>query len=264
MTTTPAQSTTPHLPRGVPPAPRARGPWRWIARGTPGKWSFWRYNWIIHRLVLAAVKRARPYAHGTLLDVGCGSMRARRWFEGWITRYIGIDLDTSQYLEGGRLDAYARGEELPFKDGSIDSVLGLSVLTYAPEPQRMIDEAYRVLSPGGTLIMEFTQMVPVHNEPHDYFRFTRYGAEWMLKRAGFEVVEATAVGGLMTRVALSAIAGLNRINRGPTRVLTELPVRALYVVIQLVFAGLDWILFDPREVVGHVVVARKASRATTT
>jgi hypothetical protein len=62
---------------------------------------------------------------------------------------------------------------------------------------------------------------------------------------------------LMSRVGLTMIAGLNRINRGPTRVLTELPVRALYVVIQLGFAMLDRVFFDPREVLSNIIVARK-------
>jgi SAM-dependent methyltransferase len=245
----------------TPSVPRPDSPWRRITRGTPGKWSFWRYNWIVNRLVDAAAEKTRPYAHGTLLDIGCGSMRARRWYEGRVTRYIGIDLASSPYLEDDRLTAFARAEELPFRDGSVDTVLSVSMLTCVPEPQRVIDEAHRVLSPGGTLIMEFTQMVPLHDEPHDYFRFTRYGAESLLRRAGFEIVESTPVGGLMTRVALTAIAALNRINRGPTRVLTELPVRVLYMVIQLVFALLDRIFFDPREVLGHMVVARKVPGA---
>jgi hypothetical protein len=114
-----------------------------------------------------------------------------------------------------------------------------------------------VLRPGGVLILEFTQMVPLHDAPHDYFRFTRFGAEYLLERAGFEPIESVAVGGLWARVGLSTIAGLQRINRGPTRVLTELPVRILYVILQLGFELMDRLFFDPREVLAHIVVARK-------
>jgi SAM-dependent methyltransferase len=121
----------------------------------------------------------------------------------------------------------------------------------------MIEEAYRVLRPGGVLILEFTQMVPLHDEPHDYFRFTRFGAEHLLKRAGFEPLEVVAVGGLWARVGLSTIAGLQRINHGPTRVLTEIPVRLLYVILQLGFEFMDRLFFDPREVLAHIAVARK-------
>jgi hypothetical protein len=114
-----------------------------------------------------------------------------------------------------------------------------------------------VLRPGGVLILEFTQMVPLHDEPHDYFRFTRFGAEFLLREGGFEPIEIVPVGGLWARVGLSMIAALNRWNRGPTRILTELPVRFLYVVLQLGFEALDRLFFDPREVLAHVVVARR-------
>ena len=61
----------------------------------------------------------------------------------------------------------------------------------------------------------------------------------------------------MARVGQSTIAALNRVNRGPLRILTEIPVRILYVVLQVFFAVLDRIFFNPREVLSHLVVARK-------
>jgi len=136
-------------------------------------------------------------------------------------------------------------------------VLGLSMLTYLSEPGRMLAEAHRVLRPGGTLILEFTQTAPLHDAPHDYFRFTRYGAEWLLRQAGFEPLEYVPIGGLWARVGLSTIAALNRWNRGPTRVLTEVPVRLLYVVLQAWFELLDRVFFDPHEVLAHLVVAKR-------
>jgi SAM-dependent methyltransferase len=233
------------------------GGWRAVTRGVPGRWSVWRYNWIIHERVIDALVRARPHAHGVLLDVGCGDKPFAHWFDGRVTRYLGTDLASSRYLGDRRPEVYARAERLPFAGGSFDTVLGLSMLDHFPEPQALLGEAHRVLKPGGVLILEFPQMVPLHDEPYDYLRFTRYGAAWQLERAGFEPVDFIPLGGLMTKVGLTTIAGLNRINRGPTRVLTELPVRALYVVLQLLFAGLDRVFFDPREVIAHLVVARR-------
>jgi hypothetical protein len=40
-------------------------------------------------------------------------------------------------------------------------------------------------------------------------------------------------------------------------VLTEIPARLLYLVLQLVFEGLDRLFMDPAEVLAHVVVARR-------
>ena len=66
----------------------------------------------------------------------------------------------------------------------MDTVLGLPMLTYLEEPLLMLSEAHRVLRPGGVLLLEFTQMAQLHDEPHDYFRFTRFGAESLAQARG--------------------------------------------------------------------------------
>lgn len=231
--------------------------WRAMTGGETGKWSFWKFNWLANHKILAALERARVHARGELLDMGCGRKPFAPLFAGRITRYWGTDLSVSPYLGAARLDAYARAEAQPFRDGSFDTVMGLSMLTYLPEPIRMVREAHRVLKPGGVLLLEFTQMVPLHDEPYDFFRFTRYGAQYLLEQAGFEPLEYIPIGGLWARVGLTMIARLNRVNRGPTRVLTEIPVRILYAAIQLLCELLDRLFFDPREVLSHLVVARR-------
>lgn len=228
-----------------------------LGGGSASPWAFWKFNWLANHKIVAALERVRVHAHGELLDMGCGSKPFSGLFAGRVTRYWGTDLAASRYLGDARPEAFARAEAQPFRDGSFDTVLGLSMLTYLPEPVRMIEEAHRVLRPGGVLILEFTQMVPLHDEPWDFFRFTRYGAEHLLRRAGFEPVEYVPIGGLWARVGLTTIAALNRVNRGPTRVLTEIPVRLLYVIVQLACETLDRLFFDPREVLAHLVVARR-------
>ncbi|HTR97809.1 MAG TPA: methyltransferase domain-containing protein [Candidatus Acidoferrales bacterium] len=225
--------------------------------GVTGRWSFWKFNWLANHKIVRALERVRDHARGDLLDVGCGSKPFASLFAGRVRTYRGTDLSASRYLGHARPDAFATAGAQPFRDASFDTVLGLSMLTYLPEPIRMLREAHRVLRPGGVLLLEFTQMVPLHDEPWDFFRFTRYGAEHLLREAGFEPLEYVPIGGLWARVGLSTIAGLNRINRGPARVLTELPVRALYVVVQLGCELLDRAFFDPREVLAHLVVARR-------
>jgi SAM-dependent methyltransferase len=234
---------------------------RLSARAAPrppsGRWSVWKFNWLAHHKLMAAIERARACARGVMLDIGCGSRSYQPLFADRVERYVGLDLASGPYLGAVRPDVYARCEALPIRAGAVDTALAISVMNYLPEPGRLADEAFRVLRPGGILIVEFTQMRPHDTALHDYYRFTREGAAWLLERAGFEILESRPIGGLMARVGLSWIAALNRINRGPTRPLTEIPVRLLYVLIQVVFEILDRVLSDPRECLGHLVVARK-------
>jgi SAM-dependent methyltransferase len=231
--------------------------WQRLRSGPGGRYAVWKYNWLANHKIMAALERVRGHARGELLDVGCGSKPFAAIFDGRVSRYWGTDLASSRYLGASRPDAFADATAQPFRGGTFDTVLGLSMLTYLAQPQRMLEEARRVLKPGGMLILEFTQMVPLHDEPHDYFRFTRFGAEWLLRQSGFEAVEYVPIGGLWARVGLTTIAGLNRLNRGPTRVLTEIPVRLLYIVLQSWFELLDRVFFDPREVLAHLVVAKR-------
>jgi SAM-dependent methyltransferase len=71
---------------------------------------------------------------------------------------------------------------LPFLDGSFDVVLCTEVLEHLTEPQRAIDEMYRVLEPGGQLLLTTRFLFPIHDAPHDYFRYTKYGLLYLLRR----------------------------------------------------------------------------------
>ena len=95
-------------------------------------------------------------------------------------------------------DALALG----FADESFDVVLCTEMLEHVPEPQLAIDEMARVLKPGGTLLLTTRFLFPIHDAPHDYFRFTKYGLRYLLRR--FEIVtlqeETTAVGAVAVLV----------------------------------------------------------------
>lgn len=81
------------------------------------------------------------------------------------------------------------GDALALGIGSdaVDVVLCTEVLEHLPEPQRAIDEMFRVLKPGGTLLLTTRFLFPIHDAPHDYFRFTKYGLRHLLRR--FDILE---------------------------------------------------------------------------
>ncbi len=79
-------------------------------------------------------------------------------------------------------------------DASFGVVLNMESLEHIAYPQRSIDEMYRVLKPGGFLILTTVMHFKIHRAPKDYWRFTPDGLELLLKR--FKIVDCTLEGGL--------------------------------------------------------------------
>lgn len=109
-----------------------------------------------------------------LLEIGAGLGTDHAQFakNGAIT----TDLDLSSgHLEHARRNFALRGlqgtfihgdaENLPFADGSFDVVYSNGVIHHTPNTQRVVDEIFRVLKPGGRVII----MVYAENSLH-YWR----------------------------------------------------------------------------------------------
>jgi len=126
---------------------------------------------------------------GHLLDLGCGAKPYRKVFSK-VSSYVGIDLPatiSANHMEK-RADVYGEIGRLPFCDACFDAVLSTQVLEHVPVPATVVLEAARVLRPGGTILLTIPFVAAEHEEPHDYFRFTRYGMQSLLEQNGFEAV----------------------------------------------------------------------------
>lgn len=97
-------------------------------------------------------------------------------------RRIALDL-----RPGPGVHVVSDAQSLGIADARFDVVLCTEVLEHIPEPQKAIDEMFRVLKPGGTLLLTTRFLFPIHDAPHDYFRYTKYGLRHLLRR--FEIVE---------------------------------------------------------------------------
>jgi len=93
---------------------------------------------------------------GKLLDIGCGTgLFVERYIEAGGTA-IGLDI-SSKMIEKARRRCIAcdytlgTGEKIPFCDNSFDAVCSLLVFSYVKDPETMLNEAYRVLKPGGKI-----------------------------------------------------------------------------------------------------------------
>ena len=125
---------------------------------------------------------------GRVVDVGCGHKPYRELMGPGVTAYVGVDHPDGDADADVRAEAHA----LPFDDGTFDAAVSFQVLEHLREPARCVREMHRVLRPGGRVVLTAPGVWPAHEVPRDYWRFTRYGMEALLRDAGFVDVRVVA------------------------------------------------------------------------
>lgn len=153
---------------------------------------------IIKKLQRDAFREEAHAMKGRVLDIGCGTQPYRRYIS--CDEYVGID-----GLYGVVPQACAIASDLPFRDASFDSILCTEVLEHLESPQACIAEIGRVLKPGGRVYITAPQNWPLHYEPYDYWRFTKYGLRSILIEHGFKIIRTKRIGGPFTVIGQEAM-----------------------------------------------------------
>lgn len=140
-------------------------------------------QWFVFRDEQRSRDWVKERAKGRVLDIGC----ADGWAQSVLKdcEYIGLDYPTTATaLYGTQPDVFADGAQLPFPENTFDTVLLLEVLEHVADAERVLAEIARVLKPDATLLISMPFLYPLHDEPHDYRRYTEPGMTAALKRAG--------------------------------------------------------------------------------
>jgi SAM-dependent methyltransferase len=139
-----------------------------------------------HIAFLRRAARTLTFEH-TILDVGSGLAPYRELFSH--TSYTTCDWDNSIYSPEVPPDIVSPADKIPVEDRSFDAVLCTEVLEHVPAPWDVLNEFHRVIRPGGAVWITVPLTWPLHEQPHDYYRFTKFGLRHLLERAGFSQVE---------------------------------------------------------------------------
>jgi SAM-dependent methyltransferase len=107
-----------------------------------------------------------------LLDVGAGIRNV----------YHGNVVNTDIYPSVST-DVVCIAEDLPFADNQFDFVFCFATLEHTKRPWDVANEICRVLKPGGTAMIDYPFMQPVHGYPHHYFNATPLGNRSLFEAA---------------------------------------------------------------------------------
>jgi SAM-dependent methyltransferase len=149
------------------------------------KFSKWRkYN---YKYIETNLKNLNKSAF--VFDVGAGTQQFAKLFET-------DNVYKTDYLPYKSIDITTNlTKPLPIKNNVFDVVVLSNVLEHISEPLLLLKECNRVLKVGtGKLIITVPFLIKLHQEPHDYYRYTEYILHKLLDQVGFTKVEITKIG----------------------------------------------------------------------
>lgn len=131
-----------------------------------------------------------------LLDIGCGRGDMLKEFKELGFECLGVDREVSPELE-----EYATvksvdlvSSPLPFPDESIDVVFHKSVIEHLPSTKNLMEESYRILKPGGKLIImtpDWTSQIKVfYDDPTHVRPYNCASISSILQMYGFKNIES--------------------------------------------------------------------------
>ncbi len=186
-----------------------------------------------------------------VLDAGAGEGQYREYFGR--QKYVGVDLGVGDVdWNYSQLDCVADLLRMPFGDGSFEAFVSVVTLEHVTEPGAAIAEMARVGRSGAKLYLVVPHEWEVHQHPHDYWRFTKFGVRRLLETNGWDVVKLDPGGGYFRLLSRRLMNGLQFL---PWWLM---PFAAMVVVPVALFVGwMDWL--DPQKdyTLGYICLAKR-------
>ncbi len=197
---------------------------------------------------------ASSYLSGILIDIGCGTKPYKNMLRPYVSKHIGIDHEATLH-DKSNIDLFGTAYEIPVGDESFDSAICTAVLEHLEEPESALRETFRVLKAGGYAIYSVPFIWHLHEEPRDFYRYSKYGLKYLFEKAGFDIIEIKPLSGFWVTFGQLFVYYIYRFNRGPLQWFRIIDSIAL--VIQAIVYGLDKIDKAEQWTWMYIVVAKK-------
>ena len=227
-------------------------PWRRDHVHSTRPWS--QFAYVNDRLMhmVESLTRAATLPRGArVLDYGCADRPYRAVF-GPDVDYVGADIPGNPAA-----DVELRPDgTVPLPDASFDLVLSTQVLEHVESPTMYLSECFRLLRPGGTLVLSTHGIMYYHRDPEDYWRWTPAGLRRVVTERGFDVVELRGLLGL-------AAAALQLFQDGTYWFVPRLTRRPYALIMQRLIAFADRRYSETMRAENSWTIAVRAVRAAS-
>jgi len=194
------------------------------------------------------------YIHGDLIDIGCGYSPYRQLLEEKVDQIDGYDhFKYNEYVTIlGDIQNLSKTIERTY-----DSAICFEVLEHSPNPSKTLEEIYKILKPKGHLALSVPLFNQVHEEPLDFFRYTKYGIIELLSVNGFDVISVKKKAGLLSFLGHQISIFLNSLF-WPIPIINLLSLYFLFILVVLPSYWIDKISDkNGKFAQGYVVIAQK-------
>lgn len=137
----------------------------------------------------------KEHARGRLLDLGCGKVPLYEAYKPYVNDNICVDWGNTRHKNEYLDFECDLTKVLPFENGAFDTIILSDVLEHIPQPEQLWSEMSRILAPGGKIIMNVPFFYWLHEQPHDYYRYTEYALKRFVENAGLTLVKLERTGG---------------------------------------------------------------------
>lgn len=222
-----------------------------INRDLSGSELFWKRSAGGLALYYPLKSAIAKYVKGSVLDVGAGFMPYKKFINKKASSYWSTDFAKTH--DGITYVGDAQSLSKTVKGKRFDTIFCTEVLEHLPDPFQAVAEFHKTLNDGGTIILSVPFVMPLHNEPYDFYRYTKYGLLKLFEK--FEVMELTPSGGLLSLLHYLVSSSLLPLTY-PTRPLFYLLAYINWPIGELCYR-LDNLLFRKMMPFKYIIVCKK-------
>ena len=150
-------------------------------------------------MLLDTLQQFSHLIKGRLLDLGCGNKPYFDIYSALCKESVGCDVPFSLHKETQvEVLCFAEDIDKNFETNTFDCILCTEVLEHTLNDRQVMSNINKVLKTNGVLLISVPFTYVLHEEPHDYRRYTFYGLTQLLHDYNFRIVSSYAMGGTLS------------------------------------------------------------------